>query len=166
MAIDKITTASITDANITTAKIASGVLQTNTPTFRAFISGNAFTLANGADTTVVFNGISFNPQSTFNGSNGRFTPGVSGKYFLHANVRLSATNDQGIFDIYLRKNSSTVASNRVRGSGTGNLGITISDVVESDTDDYFYIQIYQATGSDITASIDTVSYFTGYKIIE
>ena len=40
MAIDKITTASITDANITTAKIASGVLPTNTPAFRAYLGSN------------------------------------------------------------------------------------------------------------------------------
>jgi hypothetical protein len=139
---------------------------TNTPTFRAYANSN-LSLANNADTTLVFDTENFDPQSTFNTSTGRFTPGVSGKYFLYANIRLGTTNDQGIFDIYIKKNSSTQAAARVRGSGTGNIAVQISDLVESDTDDYFYIQIYQATGGSINAtSGSNVTYFTGYKIIE
>ena len=38
MAIDKITTPAVTDANITTAKIASGVLPTNTPSFSSLFT--------------------------------------------------------------------------------------------------------------------------------
>jgi hypothetical protein len=137
----------------------------NVPTFRAY-AGSAVSLANNADTTVIFDTESFDPQSTYDTSNGRFTPAVSGKYFLHANVLLSATNDQGIFDIYLKKNGSAQATYRARGSGTSTMSIQISDIVESDTDDYFIIQVYQNTGGSINASSgEAGTYFQGYKLI-
>ncbi len=144
----------------------TGVGGANTPVFRAYLNANQ-SISNNADTTVVFNAESFDPQSTFDTSTGRFTPGVSGKYFLHANVKLSATNDGGIFDIYLRKNSSTQSAFRYRGSGSGDVAISITDIAESDTDDYFYIMVYQATGSSINANGgENITHFSGYKVIE
>ena len=64
MAIDKITTASITDANITTAKIASGVLPANTPTFLVYKVGDQSISAN-TDTKITSWTEIFDPQNTF-----------------------------------------------------------------------------------------------------
>ena len=154
-------------ATITNNGTQTGFGGTNTPVFRAYRSGSNLDLANNADTTIIFSTENFDPQSTFDTSTGRFTPGVSGKYYLKASILLSATSDGGIFEIYLRKNSSTVASYRIRGSSTGNMSIGISDIVESDTDDYFYINFYHNVGSTIQAQTGThATYFQGFKIIE
>ena len=151
---------------MTRANFVSGIGGTNTPCFRAHNNSNQI-LANGSDVTVRFNQEDFDPQSTFNVSDYKFQPAVSGKYFLYANVKLSAANDQGVFELYMRKNSSTIASITHRASGTGSFSLQISNVVVSDTNDEFYIQAYQATGGNINASGgDTATYFTGYKIIE
>ena len=67
----------------------------------------------------------------------------------------------------MRKNSSTVASARTN-PGSGNaFAQTINNVVVADTDDEFYIQIYQNTGGNVNCSGgDTATFFTGFKLLE
>jgi hypothetical protein len=139
----------------------------NTPCFSAYRGGSNQDLSNGADTTIIFSTEDFDPQSTYDTSTGRFTPAVSGKYYLKASILLSASGDQKIHEIYLRKNSTTVGSYRIRGSHDGNMSITVSDIVESDTNDYFYIMLYHNVGSTIQAQTGThATWFQGFKIIE
>ena len=174
MAIDKIISASITDGTIATADIADGAVTSvkttgvggaNTPCFRAYLN-STLSLGNGADTTLVYNAESFDPQSTFDTSTGRFTPGVSGKFFLKATILLADTGDGKILEMYIRKNSSTISAYRMRGSAATNMHVEISDVVESDADDYFYIQFYHNIGNSVNAtSGENQTFFTGYKII-
>ena len=86
MAIDKITTASITDANITTAKIASGVLPANTPFFLANVTTGQ-TLASGTNTKLTGFADIYDTSNTF--ASDRFTPAVAGYYYLEGSVSIS-----------------------------------------------------------------------------
>ena len=136
----------------------------NTPLFRAY-SSTGQTLSNGADTTIVFGAEEFDPQNTF--ASNTFTPGVSGKYFLKACVRMGSGADNGQNEIYLKKNSSIVAAVRLNNSGTGAFMLQISDIVTSDTNDAFTILVYQASGGNVTAeSGSNQTWFTGFKLIE
>jgi hypothetical protein len=154
----------------TNRKTAASRLKTyignSTPVFRAHNNANQV-IANNSDVTVRFNQEDFDPQSTFNTSDYKFTPAVAGKYFLTATVRMAAATDGGINEIYMRKNSSTVASARTN-PGSGNaFAQTINNVVVADTDDEFYIQIYQNTGGNVNCSGgDTATFFTGFKLLE
>ena len=151
---------------MTKANFVSGVGGTNTPLFRVY-AGSNWNVSNGATSTIPFNSSSFNPQSKFNFSTYKFTPTVSGTYFFYSNIKMSSSGDQNLFEIYLKKNTDTVASKTIRGSGTGSLSLDISTTIDSDTDDEFYIQMYQASSGSITNyGGHNISYFTGFKLTE
>ena len=108
MAIDKITTASITDANITTAKIASGVLPTNTPAFEAYITGGDQAISNDTSTKVTFNAEVYDTNSDFNTSTNRFTPTIAGRYLVYTDINCQADIAQlNRFSVEIRKNGSS-----------------------------------------------------------
>jgi hypothetical protein len=87
-------------ATITNNGTQTGFGGTNTPLFRAY-SSTGQTLSNNTDTTIVFGAEEFDPQNTF--ASNTFTPGVSGKYFLKACVRMGNGTDNGQNEIYLKK---------------------------------------------------------------
>ena len=110
MAIDKITTASITDANITTAKIASGVLPTNTPAFEAELSSDQAP-SNDTTTKINFNTEIYDTDNAYdNSSNYRFTPQTAGKYFVYSKVRCQADDPSQLADagVIIKKNGSDI----------------------------------------------------------
>jgi hypothetical protein len=151
-------------ATITNNGTQTGFGGTNTPLFRAY-SSTGQTLSNNTDTTIVFGAEEFDPQNTF--ASNTFTPGVSGKYFLKACVRMGNGTDNGQNEIYLKKNASVVAAVRLNNSGTGAFMLQISDIVTSDTNDAFTIVVYQNSGGNVTAeSGSNQTWFTGFKIIE
>ena len=135
----------------------------NTPLFRVHQS-SALNIDHNTATKIPFNAETFDPQNTFD--NGKFTPAVSGKYFLSASVRLSAAtyNQLGLI-IY--KNGSGIAYQwHNTDSSSGNPSATVSTVVDSDTNDYFEIYFYHYKGS--TAGVTTGSentWFNGFKLI-
>jgi len=138
----------------------------NTPVFRAYRNATQ-ALANGADVTIVFNAEDYDPQSTYNTSNGKFIPAVAGKYFLFTKLQFAGASDQGQFELYIKKNSGIVAAYRHNPSGTGAFSIQLSDIVVADTDDEFTVLLYQNSGGSINASAgSTTTFFTGFKLIE
>ena len=96
MAIDKITTASITDANITTAKIASGVLSANTPAFEAYASASQSGIGDNTATKMAMNTELFDTNSMYDTSAYRFTPTVAGKYFVYGMVYMESSSENRI----------------------------------------------------------------------
>jgi len=165
MAIDKIQSESINLAdNFAFTGTVTGAGENNTPLFRAY-AGSNWNSANGATSTIPFNSESFDPQNKFNTSTYKFTPGEAGKYFFYANIKMSSSGDQDLFEMYVKKNNDTVASITQRGSGTASLSLEISNIIDSDDNDEFYIQMYQSSGGSITNyGGHNISYFTGFKI--
>jgi hypothetical protein len=68
---------------MTRANFVSGIGGTMTPSFEAFLSSDTSTLSNDTDTKITFDTETYDSDGTYDTSNGRFTPGVSGKYFIY-----------------------------------------------------------------------------------
>ena len=171
MAIDKITTASITDANITTAKIASGVLPTNTPAFYAHVNA-ATSIPNNSTTKVSMNTEIFDTANAYASSRFTVPSGQAGKYFFHFSVGLnSGSNGSTVYPILFINGSENGNGTRLRrrheGSTASIQTYAQSAFFNASVDDYFEVYFYQNTGGAInTYASSQDTFFFGYKIIE
>ena len=168
MAITKIQSESLnladTYAFTGTVTGAGGV---NTPAFRAYRSGSNQTIANASDVKMQFNSESFDTDNCYDTSNYRFTPNVAGKYFFHCMLRFNGGGDSVLYEIYLRKNNSTVRAFRHEGASGDPFSIEISGIEEANgSTDYFDIFFYQASSSIQLTPSEATAIFEGYKIIE
>jgi hypothetical protein len=152
----------------------SGVLSfasssaTNTPAFVAFRSATTQSMPNGSDTKVQFNGETFDIGSCFDSTtNFRFTPNVSGKYYLHCHLDLTGGGDSVRYDMQIQKNGSVVKATTHEGASGDPFSFELSGLVEANgTTDYFEIFFYQASSSVAVNSGNSRSYFEGFRIIE
>ena len=147
---------------------------TNTPAFLA-IKTSVQDCTDNTYTKITFTSEKYDTNNTYTDS--KFTPGVSGKYCIYANVGGYPVSDNGKnTEIRIYKNGSTLAEHRrgyenyeLQNNGTNTL--FISAVVESDTDDYFEIYWRINTNNGVAARVDYNAtllyvYFGAYKIIE
>ena len=135
---------------------------TNTPTFLVYKNGDQSISAN-ADTKITSYTEIHDPQSTF--ASNKFTPGVSGKYWIFGTVYLDGT-DGKLFIAKLKKNGSTFAeSGTTAGTSAGNFPILVSGLIDLDTDDYVEL-FFQPAANTTAFSSGTTVQFGGYKIIE
>ena len=108
---------------------------TNTPAFHV-VRSSGQSISTNTNTKVQFNSEVFDTDNCYDSStNYRFTPGVSGKYFLYAGVRPNENDDYNESQVYIRKNGSDIAlaTKRNTYSDTVHAYTTIA----SETDDYF-----------------------------
>ena len=161
MALTKVRTGGITDASVTTAKVANDAK--NVPAFHASLSAYQ-TISNATETKVNFDTELFDSDGTYdNSSNYRFTPAVTGKYFIYACMRLDNSDDFNNFHVFIKKNGSTALMSGRRHTHYGsNL---VSGIVDSDTNDYFEAFIYQDTGGNFNVRGNAhETYFGGFRI--
>tara|TARA_R110000822_G_scaffold66444_1_gene162170 strand:- start:224 stop:694 length:471 start_codon:yes stop_codon:yes gene_type:complete len=154
MAIDKILSASL----------ASGVLPTNTPSFRAYASSN-FTTSNATRTIVPFGNVTFDIGNYFSTSTYRYTPLVAGYYNFFATVKSGSATDAENFVIYIRKNETEImevtSPNLYFNSVNGSV-ITYLDGV----DDFVDVYVRQDSGGNLDYDgTDKKTYFQGFKLI-
>ena len=165
MAIDKITTASITDANITTAKIASGVLPANTPYFRAISSGTT-NPSNNTYTKVTFQSEDYDTGSEFDLSNDRFTPANGNTYFIQAQLTGSGSSNLQACRLRLYKNGNTTLWDAYADTyavDSNMFSPTAAAIVTGNGSDYYevYVQLYLDSGTPELQN----RYFQGFKLI-
>ena len=184
MAINKITTASITDGTIATADIADGAVTSvkttgvggvNTPAFLAYLSADQ-TVGDSATVKININTEVYDTANAYdNSSNYRFTPQTAGKYLVSANLEIDSgggTHDITAGYCYLYKNGSVYA--RARFDPDGDMfamfaGLTIPVIMNGSSD---YLEIY--TYVDTTGGTQFIkgesgvarSWFSAIKIIE
>ena len=137
----------------------------NTPAFRAHLGTNQ-NINNASLTTMAFDTEDFDTDNYFNTSNYRFTPLVSGKYYIFAGQRYTATaNYDTDIDIEIRKNGSSIA--RFRGINyfqDTRIIQTITDM--NGSTDYLEVTVYQTSGITQTIQSGTIdSYFGGFKLL-
>ena len=139
-------------------------LISNTPAFRAYRNANV-TLSNGTNTIITFDVEAKDTNGMYDNSNGKFTPTISGSYYLQAVVKWNL--DGGTNYIELRKNGSNTASMYTTNAVPSGAHVyTISSIVDADGDDYFEVNVYQGSGGDETLYGGAANtFFQGYKLI-
>ena len=156
---------------IANAGTATGFGESNPPAFAATYSSSGSGLANATYVKLSFDSELYDSGSVYDTSNYRFTPGVAGKYFIHARTLISAAStspNQGRIAIY--KNGSIFNYWRWTNTATiSDFSVQISGFDTANTTDYYEAYIYQSnstSSTSFTLNSDTsqVALFMGYKI--
>jgi len=166
---NSIVEANITDGAIAAAKLASGVLPTNTPNFFVRRTSNVTISSNNVSTKITFDEEDYDVGSAYNTSTGKFTPQVAGKYFILIQARFSDTNSStDIANAVIYKNGSGIISNGVGFDSDYAPYIQTSGIVEMNgSSDYIEGYTYQRLSQiDITGNSGNATFMAGYKIIE
>ena len=139
--------------------------QTMTPAFRAFHSSTQ-NVANTTLTTLSFDSETFDSDGTYNTSNGRFTPGVAGKYVIFANVRPDDTNVYQ-FELEIRTSAENAIAKFSRGNSAGSGdSFSVYTIADLSDDEYVFITAYHNQGGTRTLLAGTAeAFFGGFKII-
>lgn len=166
----------IVDASITSGKLASGVLPTNTPAFMATMDTNQ-SLSHNTSSKVQFNSEVFDTDSAYDTSNYRFTvpSGEAGKYHFQTafGVYDSANTLQQVNGI-IKKNGSEITNVRFFHIGSESRGaaVSLSVILPLVASDYIEVFVYEQESGSNSAVVNTsgnttqyFTYFSGYKLI-
>ena len=157
MAITKIQSESMnladTYAFTGTVTGAGGV---NTPVFSVYKSGDQGSLSANTWTKVTSFVEEFDPQSTWDTSNHKFTPAESGKYFIYGTFYVSM-NDGSTSYIAIAKNGTRIIETTMPSGRTTNSPFQISAIVDSDDNDYFeyYVKVPVSSGTIFSNGVQT-----------
>ena len=154
----------ISDAGVLKRLDASHIGGTNTPIFRATVSGTQ-AIPNATSTKVDFDTEVFDPQSTYDHStNQRWTPGVAGYVFVGAKIRSAIDNDFNYFQVRIFKNGSAISIANASHFDTESKEINIIDL--ADDDDYYEAYAYhnKGTSENLRSNTSEMQFF-GYKLI-
>ena len=159
-------TSQIADLAVTSGKLASGVLPTNTPAFQANLSSNQ-ALSSNTSVKIQFNTEDYDTNSDYdNSTNFRFTISEAGKYYFYTNIVLSDS-----------VNERAIASFKINGSTYGRME-TYSNVSGADPNLFTafsknfsvndYVEVFVDAGSSGATARSQAgeTIFGGYKIIE
>ena len=155
------------DAGGTLRKTAASIIKTyaggaNTPAFLAYKNSDQGSISANTPTKVTYTVEVFDTDGTYSSS--RFTPGVEGKYFIHAMVYANGVDATKGPDALIRKNGAdALHASQIPGAGA-NVPVEVSGILELDDDDY--VEVYVDTGATGTVfSAGTTVIFCGFKII-
>jgi len=159
---------------IANAGTATGFGESNTPSFRARLSGDQ-SVANQTTTKLSLATEDWDTDSAWNTSNYNFTipSGQAGKYFFNGHVRILsiAGHDTTNYfsQVYIRKNTSDIAGHRVMdySATSKDLDLQISTVVDLSVSDVIDFTVYHNGSGQTTQNISSSTastWFTGFKI--
>ena len=136
----------------------------NTPTFLARKSGDQLSLASNTYHKVTGWAEIFDPQSTWDNSNSKWSPASAGKYFIFGTIWAEHVDGQRTFAA-IYKNGALLNQAGI-GSGVGdNYPIQITAMDDNDGDDYYELYVSQrGTGTNVYSS-GVTNQFGGFKII-
>tara|TARA_B100000700_G_scaffold327145_1_gene440811 strand:- start:1878 stop:2435 length:558 start_codon:yes stop_codon:yes gene_type:complete len=143
----------------------------NTPAFEAFLSATTSNISNDTDTKITFDTEVFDSDSTFDTSNGRFTPAVSGKYLLYGSVQFlgtsTADSNENIVKLY-KNGSQHMVTYWITAIPQGVISWTAT--VDFNTTDYMeiYAKINNSSGDRKivgAAANQKYTWFGGHKLI-
>ena len=143
----------------------------NTPAFESYLSSDQ-TLSNNTSTKITFDLEAFDTDSTFNTSNNRFTPAVSGKYYIYGRLIFNDSNvgNDDTHAVQIYKNGSRYADIFTK-AGSNDPIITYNQIIDLDSDDYveIYANINNSDGGrQVHGNSGTDNRFTmfgAYKLI-
>jgi len=150
---------------------SGGLSGQNYPAFETYLSVTQ-SIPHATATKIQFATEVYDTDNAYdNSTNYRFTPQVSGKYFVYSFVRFIdiVNEEQGL--IYLYKNGSPIAfvNNTSSGGGGGNITTTMTKVVDlNGSTDYIEIFGYQDSGTTKSAQglsgTSALTLFGAYRI--
>jgi hypothetical protein len=142
-----------------------------TPAFAARNS-SAQAISSATMTLLQFDTEIFDSDGTYtNSSTFKFTPGVSGKYFIYSSVDLDGITDQAYVLMELYKNGSAIslAGDTIKSinfsAKTENNQTFLTAIVDANTTDYFQIYGYHSASGSKNTRTDYGNIFGAYKII-
>jgi len=140
----------------------------NTPAFFASLSSNT-SVSSGSYTKLVFDSEVFDSDNKYDTSNGRFTPGVAGKYYIGAKHRIDTSTDATATILSIYKNGSSFQ--RARYTLDNSEEYYFACVLDLDADDYVEVYAYHNSGGSVNVnggtlgSDNTIAFMFGYKLI-
>jgi hypothetical protein len=147
---------------------------TNTPLVQAGFSSASQSISSGADTEIVYTTITKEtPTGKFSTSTGRFTPGVTGFYYVSVLARINGGNNSSEFgNLQIRLNGVASSNGTQQGAtyrryqDTGDHNsFEVSCILElTSATDYISAFIYQNQGSSKTLEADHTN-FTAYRLL-
>ena len=140
----------------------------NSKTFYAYLSSSQ-SATNGANTELVFNTEVHDADSVYNNSNGRYTPGVVGTYFVSAGLSIndqSGSDDDFYMKFLVNGDTSLPYSQQRSGGGHSNFSNQSGSAVItlSSASDYISVFGYHDAGSGREFQ-SNLCFFTGFKLI-
>ena len=155
-------TSQIADLAVTSGKLASGVLPTNTPAFYAY--GAAQSIPDSTDTKINLPSTLLDTNSAVASNKFTVPSGEAGTYFLSAQCGYNSASDWDVHFVKIFKNGSQISksSNRQEYDTLNNTSI-ITNLSVGD-----YIELYVNQGSGSSQNIRTPSsetYLQGFKLI-
>ena len=144
----------------------SGFGGVNTPSFRAY-QGSTQSVSTDTLTTLQLNTENYDTDGCYDTGTYRFTPTVSGKYFLYACQRFTATGNYDVgIDMEIRKNGSSIARFSGINYYTDSRFVSTVETLNGSTD-FVEVTVYQSSGISLTLDNgQSDTFFGGYKIIE
>ena len=138
---------------------------TNTPTFSVYKNGDQGSISANTWTKVTTFTEIFDPQSTWDVSNNKFTPAVSGKYFIYLTMYVTLVDGSTSY-LAIRKNGTQIIEIAFPSGRTTAGPIQLSAIVESDDNDYFefYVKLPASNSTVFSNGIQTKC--GGFKLIE
>jgi hypothetical protein len=159
-------------ATLNVAGSTSGI--TNTPLIQAGFTTSSQVVSSGSDTEIVYTVITKeSPSSKFSTTTGRFTPGVTGFYYVSATARLNMGNAGGEFgNLQIRVNGAASISGSTQGSTFRKYqtdgyqsSLSVDCIVElTSTSDYISAYIYQNQGGTQSLQPNHTN-FTAYRLL-
>ena len=136
----------------------------NTPTFLARKSGDQTGISSNTYTKVTGWSEIFDPQSTWDNSNSKWSPASAGKYFIFGTVYPVHVDSQRTF-VAIYKNGAKLNESAVGSGDADSYPIQVSAMDDNDGDDYYEIYVSQrGTGTSVYSS-GVTNQFGGFKII-
>ena len=149
----------------TGATTLAGAGLASTPAFLASMSG-ATSIADSTSTTVVFNHNRYDSASGYDNTNGRWTPGVAGKYQITTSLRAySFTCNTMRAEINISGSLWAGVYDDVSISGDS---INVSAIADLGASDYVTVIVYQDSGGTVSLDYSSGSlqtWFQGFKLI-
>jgi hypothetical protein len=139
----------ISDAGVLKRVDVSLVGGNNTPSFKAY--GTTQAIPNNTATVIAYNTELWDTDSDYDNSTYRFTPQVSGKYFVYSIIRVESGSSYNHLELRIRKNGGDMAHafNSPKYYDT----VNVSALVDMNgSSDYIDFAIFQGSGGSLNTN--------------
>ena len=134
---------------------------TNGPAFRA-IRTSSYSQVQNVQKIMIYNAEQYDTHNAYNVSNGRFTPGVAGKYFVNMSIGMDGLGASNTLQLVLKVNGADWAV----GYTVGGAGFQLASVITLDADDYVTAHFKTNCASSVTITGQAPkTHFEAFKLI-